>query len=58
MIWLSAAGSVASIFGLGVSLYVLRRERFIEEDVIALKHEEETWHEEEKEARQEKAHTS
>ena len=41
---LQYAGSVASILGLIISLYVLWREYVIERDVIALKTEEETWH--------------
>ena len=41
---LGAAGSVASILGLFVSLYVLWREYLIEEDVTMLKNEEEAWH--------------
>ena len=44
-------GSVASIIGLAVSVYILVRERIIEKDVVDLKHEEEAWHE--KEIRQE-----
>lgn len=44
---LSALGSIASILGLLVSLWVLYRERIIEEDVVNLRHEEEAWHEKE-----------
>lgn len=44
---LSALGSIASILGLLVSLWVLYRERIIEKDVSGLKLEEEAWHEEE-----------
>jgi hypothetical protein len=44
---LSAMGSLASIAGLLVSLYVLRKEKVIEEDVTMLKYEEEAWHEKE-----------
>lgn len=44
---LSALGSVASMLGFFVSLYVLWRERIIGDDVEKLKKEEETWHEEE-----------
>ena len=40
----SLAGSLASILGLFVSIYVLIREYFIEEDVATLRHEEEEWH--------------
>lgn len=40
----SLAGSLASILGLFVSIYVLIREYFIEEDVATLKNEEEAWH--------------
>lgn len=47
MNWLSAVGSVASILGLGVSLYVLWRERALQDDVTALKTEEEAWHDRE-----------
>lgn len=43
---LSAFGSIASILGLAVSLYVLYKEHIIENDVIELKHEEEAWHKE------------
>jgi hypothetical protein len=41
---LSISGSVASILGLLVSLYVLYREVAIQEEVHILKSEEETWH--------------
>jgi len=41
---LNAAGSIASILGLIVSLYVLWRELTLQEDVTALKREEEEWH--------------
>lgn len=44
MIWLSAVGSVASILGLLVALYVLWREVRIADDVTTLKTEEEQWH--------------
>ena len=40
----SLAGSLASVLGLFVSIYVLIREYFIEEDVATLKNEEEAWH--------------
>jgi hypothetical protein len=41
---LSAVGSVASILGLLVSLYVLWRELALQADVTKLKKEEEDWH--------------
>ena len=41
---LSALGSLASIFGLAVSLWVLWREKRIQKDVTELKTEEEAWH--------------
>lgn len=41
---LSALGSLASIFGLFVSLYVLWRELRIQKDVETLQHDEEMWH--------------
>jgi hypothetical protein len=41
---LSALGSIASILGLLVSLYVLWRETKIEDEVHDLKTEEENWH--------------
>ena len=44
MSWLSALGSIASILGLVVSLYVLWRELRLQDDVTALKNEEESWH--------------
>jgi hypothetical protein len=37
-------GSLASILGLCVSLYVLYREIAISKDVTTLKNEEESWH--------------
>jgi hypothetical protein len=37
-------GSIASILGLCVSLYVLWREIRISNDVTTLKNEEEAWH--------------
>ena len=40
----SLAGSLASILGLFVSLYVLLKERIIGADVEQLKKEEEDWH--------------
>ena len=43
----SLAGSLASILGFFVSVYVLVKEHFIGEDVENLKKEEEQWHEEE-----------
>ena len=43
---LNNLGSVASILGLGVSLYVLIRELRIEKNVQDLKIEEEAWHKE------------
>jgi hypothetical protein len=46
MIALTIAGSIASILGLGVSLYVLVRELRIENEVHILKTEEEQWHDE------------
>lgn len=51
---LSALGSVASVMGFFVSLYVLWRERIIGDDVEKLKKEEEDWHEEKMSAVQEK----
>jgi len=44
--WLQYAGSIASILGLVISVYVLWREYVIEKDVTDLKAEEETWHKE------------
>ena len=44
--WLQYAGSIASILGLVISVYVLWREYVIEKDVTDLKVEEETWHKE------------
>lgn len=44
---LSAAGSVASILGFFLTLYVWWRERIIGKDVEDLKSEEENWHKEE-----------
>jgi hypothetical protein len=44
--WLQYSGSVASILGLLISVYVLWREYVIEKDVTALKNEEEAWHKE------------
>lgn len=44
---LSFTGSLSSIAGLFVSLYVLWREYIIGNDVENLKKEEETWHEKE-----------
>ena len=44
---LSAFGSIASILGLAVAIFVLWREYRIEKDVMELKHEEEAWHEKE-----------
>jgi hypothetical protein len=41
---LNACGSVASILGLLVALYVLWREVRIANDVTTLKTEEENWH--------------
>ena len=38
-------GSISSMLGLAISLYVLRREVAIQKDVTALKQEEESWHE-------------
>ena len=38
------AGSVASISGFALSCYILWRERIIEDEVHALKSEEEEWH--------------
>jgi hypothetical protein len=40
----SIAGSLASILGLFVSLYVLLKEFLLQEDVTLLKNEEEAWH--------------
>lgn len=45
---LSAAGSLASIFGFFGMLYALWREHVIGEEVDVLKKEEEAWHEEDK----------
>ena len=44
MIILDHIGSVSSILGLCVSLYVLYREIAISKEVHTLKGEEETWH--------------
>ncbi len=44
MIVFQLAGSLASILGLLVSIYVLWREIRIQEEVEELKSEEETWH--------------
>jgi hypothetical protein len=41
-------GSVASILGLAVSLYVLYREIAIQKEVHILKGEEEVWHKDKK----------
>jgi hypothetical protein len=41
---LSALGSIASILGLLVSVYVLWRELVLQHDVTVLKEEEEAWH--------------
>ena len=38
-------GSISSMLGLAISLYVLWREVAIQKDVTALKQEEESWHE-------------
>jgi hypothetical protein len=40
----SIAGSLSSMFGLLVSLYVLLRELVLQRDVTLLKEEEEAWH--------------
>ena len=37
-------GSISSMLGLAISLYVLWRELAISKDVTALKKEEESWH--------------
>jgi hypothetical protein len=42
---LSAAGSIASILGFFLTVYVWWRERIIGDDVEKLKKEEEAWHE-------------
>jgi hypothetical protein len=39
-------GSISSMLGLAISLYVLWRELAISKDVTALKKEEESWHKE------------
>ena len=44
MIVFQLAGSLASIIGLAVSLYVLWREIKIQDDMTELKNEEENWH--------------
>ena len=44
---IGAVGSLSSIAGLVISLYVLRKEGVIEEDVTMLKYEEESWHKKE-----------
>jgi len=44
MTWLSAFGSIASILGLRISLYIWWRELKISRDVAELKQEEEKWH--------------
>lgn len=48
LMWLSALGSIASIIGMGVSIYILWRENKIETEVHDLKTEEENWHHETK----------
>ena len=40
----SIAGSLSSMFGLLVSLYVLFRELVLQRDMTTLKNEEEAWH--------------
>jgi hypothetical protein len=45
---IGAVGSLASIAGLVIAVYVLRKERSIEQDVSMLKYEEESWHRKEK----------
>lgn len=37
---LGAVGSLASVIGLGISVYVLRKEEVIEHDIVALRDEE------------------
>lgn len=49
---LSIIGSVSSILGLVVSLYVLWREHVLQDDVTTLKNEEEQWHECRKDCKQ------
>jgi hypothetical protein len=44
MLVLNALGSMASILGLIVSIYVLWRELVLQHDVTVLKEEEELWH--------------
>jgi hypothetical protein len=46
MTWLNIFGSISSVLGLGVSLYVLVRELRLQDDVTELKSEEEQWHSE------------
>jgi hypothetical protein len=46
MKWLDHVGSIASIVGMCVSLYVLWREVKIKDELDALKAEEEQWHDE------------
>jgi hypothetical protein len=42
---LSAVGSVSSILGLLLTLYVLYKEQVLQADMTKLKQEEEDWHE-------------
>lgn len=39
-----AVGSLASIAGLVIAVYILRRDRIIDDNVSNLKSEEERWH--------------
>lgn len=45
---LSALGSISSILGLFVSLYVLLKEIILKDELDVFKKEEETWHDEDK----------
>ena len=44
VIWVGVMGSIASMLGLLVSVYVLWRELVLQHDVTVLKEEEEAWH--------------
>ena len=47
ILWVQLIGSISSILGLIVTLYVLYREHIIEDDIVELQHTEEAWHEKE-----------
>lgn len=48
---IGAAGSIASIVGLLFSIYVYHKELDIEQEVSAMKNEEESWHKDRLEGR-------